>query len=38
MSTNESELVNRGKGLFNDLVNDETAWSSPFSIDELDDF
>lgn len=31
-------MVNRGKELLGDLVNDEGAWSSPFSIDELDDF
>ena len=38
VSKNESDMINRGKGIFNDLVNDESAWSSPFSIDELDDF
>ena len=38
VSKNESDMINRGKGMFSDLVNDENVWSSPFSIDELDDF
>ena len=38
VSKNESDMINRGKGMFSDLVNDESVWSSPFSIDELDDF
>lgn len=34
----EEVAISNGKPLFNDIANDETFWSSPFSIDELDDF
>jgi hypothetical protein len=38
LSKDEEFQVQRNKSLFSDLANDENFWSSPFSIDELDDF
>jgi hypothetical protein len=38
LSREEVTSVQKGKGIFSDIANDETFWSSPFSIDELDDF
>ena len=38
LSKDEEQQVQRTKSVFSDLANDESFWSSPFSIDELDDF
>ena len=38
LSKEEGIQVSKGKTIYPDLANDEAFWSSPFSIDELDDF
>lgn len=38
ITKNEEDIVMRGKNLFSDYALDDKFWSSPFSLDELDDF
>ena len=38
ITKNEDEMVLRGKNLFPDYALEDKFWSSPFSLDELEDF
>jgi hypothetical protein len=38
ITKSEEDIVMRGKNLFSDFALDDKFWSTPFSLDELDDF
>ena len=34
----ELNSIKRGKGVFSDMASDESKWSCPFSIEDIEDF